>query len=1412
MICENKCAIVMSQKGDDSSRSLDAVAPVGLVAPLHKLSLRNVAVGMNVQSSELKLSETEQKSASLVFSTLVSSWKDFTSTEGTENQAGMSYGLHKLAGIDTNTVDRAVLNMRRKVFNQAALEVDGRSCSPMFSREQLSPGQEEHSSYHVATAITSPMLGCMMHPKGKEFGMVGAAATAVENGWKRFRTTVDAFSFIKNENGKQADNSDYFKFFDMSDNFMLVGKASMTCVPERDAVIKAYDRTLRDVDVKDKNARFGNRMRRVLANHVRVMHSVLQACTKDYMQSDDAEKRQIWAFLNAQCCASTDRNNVCKLAYDAMTEVVSDIVTQSTCKSYYENVRKLFDPRPCNETGNSCAEPEVLRNTELLRSGNTPITKEEWDEWKIRLDKSQSEIMKTDTKLALFSAWFKMLVRVASRSNIQGNALWYGTSCMNLHLFICMDNSACNWRCHSSTTTIDAHNQQVAKNLTEMLEGMEERVSKAFNSLDVQPSSPKQVKQEVENVEDFRDKAIGARDAIHVATHSNVYKSVQRTGAVTRSQTNAKAAWEAKPHGVPSDGVIFLHPDDEEGETRDAKIAQTYELIVLNSKKMADMYKDISMRIAITQKSYTEWERDIKDLTNAPTPEQTQCSLESKNCTKKEPQRPEAPSNIGGNIHGPQGAAPPPRNQLSDTRARGRRLFLGRRLYRVQSKGAAVHSSLRDLHRICRDAETCRADIIYAKQNIKLLLDSSKSRHEENSEIKTHIQLLSVSEERDESELLRLQQQIKNVSEPIEKLRTLLQNEDTAEQDSADERNKRARKRADAMELWLEKQDDNQPVENDQRVEELAELLNRAWQFTDSVDVSTALASLNTAAAAVSNSTKDQESAALEKRNLHIAKAQMFVLQAWSHVATHSRETFKMWYTRLFEGSSSIVFDALNWLRHDAAKTMCRTVWKYAKLLTLKASDGVVTYLSIKGIAEPLAKLLNAAGGNFLGSFGDNASIATGLLALFVTVLPGISDPANVNLALGSIITYNIFEAKFMTHIFSNTFSFVSKVPDYISNGFYSLAAGADYMNMPNVAAFLRGIGLTSYSASKLLSWLSWSLAGVEHTVAGGAEMGTQAVTSLIDGYAKAMQGTRDAHVMHLDPLRPEMNPMSLIIKVVVVRKMFAGIYQMAPNLRKTNDAPSDKKPLLERAVRGFFNFATAPLLVKITTEPFKRVGKAINAVVKMGLAPVGWIDSALQGNVAYDHFASFIRYVVHLPSAILAEFGSNMIYKCLVQRMLPYAQDWILYSALPPELAKWIFDTSKRIQNALTNSKAGILMLHTDTDLLIYLKKYAVEWILPPLQAISTYIATLSPTAQSRAMAMIATLFAISVSVAVTRNRKRQRDHTNLLTLSDTSKDDRTKMRRLQGPTQTLIESHVGAKEFALAVAFLEMAMVSSA
>jgi len=683
------------------------------------------------------------------------------------------------------------------------------------------------------------------------------------------------------------------------------------------------------------------------------------------------------------------------------------------------------------------------------------------------------------------------------------------------------------------------------------------------------------------------------------------------------------------------------------------------------------------------------------------------------------------------------------------------------------------------------------------------LLASSKSVHETNSEIETHMQLLSESEKRDESELLKLQQQIKDVSEPIEKLRTLLQDEDAGEQDSADERNERARKRADAMEQWLEKQDGDQPVTREEV--ELAEFLNDAWQFTDSVDMSTALVSLNTASEAVSNSTKDVESAELEKEN-HARKAQIFVLQAWSHVSTHSGETFDMWYTRLFEGAKSIVFDALNWLRHDVAKAICKTVWKYAKLLVLKARDGVVTYLSIKGIAEPLAKLLNAAGGNFLG---NSASMATGVLALSVTMLPGIFDPTKVNLALTSIITYNIFEAQFMNHILSSSVSHVSKIPGYISSLATSLATGADYMYMTSVANMFKIIALgmdASAVTAYLTSWPIW----IGEMVAAGLYNGVpQFATWLNERYAGVMQGIRDSYVENLDPLRPEMNPMSLVIKVVVVQNMFEGIYQMAPTLRKTTDARSYKMPLLERGVRGFYNVATGMSLPPVVIKPLELVGRAINAVVNMGLAPVGWIDNALRGNVAYDYFASFIRFVVHLPLAIISEFGNKMMYRCIVQQVLPQVRDWIFDNKLSPELAQWIRDTSTKITYTIDTSNPANFMQYAVANL----EEHAVEWILPPLQAIHAYITTLSPEAKAAAVATIASLFAISVAVAVTRNKKRQRGRTDLLTLSDApEEDDRTKMPRLQGPTRSLIESHIGGKEFALAVAFLEMAMVASA
>ena len=1396
----------MSQKEAKSSKCLGTVAPVdGVVAPLHNLSLKNVAVGVNVQPSEPSLSEAEKKSASLVFSTLLSSWKDFTSTEGTENQAGLSYKLHQLAGIDTNAVDRAVLNVRRKAFNQKALEVDGRNCSPMFSNEHLSLAQEEHSSYHVATAITSPMLGCMMHPKGKEFGMVGAAATAVENGWKRFQTTVDVISLITDADKNKQYVADYFKFFDMADNMMLVGKASMTCVPERDAVINAYDTTLRDVNSEDKDVRFGNRMRRVLANHMRVMHSVLQACTEDYKQSEDDEKRQIWAFLNAQCCAATDRNNVSKLAYDAMTAVVSDIVTQQTCKDYYEHVRKLFDPRPRDEKGDSSASLEVLRNSELMKMGNTPITKEEWGAWKKRLEGSQSEIMDTGTKLQLLSDWFEMLVRVASRSSIQGDALWYGTSCMNLHLFICMDNSACNWRCHSSTTSIDANNQQVAQKLSETLEGMEERVSKAFDSLDVQTKPLEEVTPKVENVEDSGDNSIDANGVINVAVHNNVYRSVKRAGAVTRSQTNTKAAWEARPHSIPSDGVIFLHPDDEEGETRNAEIVEAYQLIVLNSQRMAELYGDITVQITNAKKSYTELAKNLEEFKVAPKSEQARCSLESQNYLEEESKQPQAPCDIGTGYK--RGAV-----------SQGPRMT---RAQAAQAQAASVHSALRNLHRTCRNAETCRADVKSSNRKVRDLLGESKSINERNPEFETDMQRLVESEQADDVKLRKLQENINNLEGESDKLKTLLQNDDEGDDDEDEtlssrlEKLKRGKKDTnrsasksedsmDSMEESLEQQATGQPP----TLEELAltEFLNKAWRFTDPVDMATTLESLDTATREATISTQEVETAEQEKEK-HAIKAQIVIMQAWSHVKTHSAETFNIWYTRLFEGSSSTVFAALHWLRHHVAETACKTVWKFAKKIVLSTADGLVTYASIKLLSETIAVLFNNAFGavsNVTGSYGDWAAIGVGLVSLLVTALPGMFNPNKVNLiAVGSIITYKVFQSQFIGTILSTSLSYGSGAADYISGQIFWTATQADNLQFRKVATVLRILArvMTGFSWGTFAT--SWAARVGELTVAGLAKMGFGTASVLNDGYNNLMKGTRDGSIRGLDKLGPEMNPMSLVIQVVVVRNILPGLERCALGTVKCALGLGKVALGPGKVALAFLPnpAAMVPRIVPLTLDKtFKVLGMAIENVSEMGRASVGSIDDKLRGNVVYDHLASYIRYIYHLPWAITKEFGNRMVYKIVVQQVVPRVYDSFLFNVLPADVAAGLngyVDFVKEYLGYGSFAKAQVV----------------AAWATSLLDAAKTYVATLSPEAKAAAVATIATLFAISVSVAVIRNKKRERDRTDTLTLSDApEEDDRTKMPRLQGPTQTLIESHIGGKEFALAVAFLEMAMVASA
>ena len=239
---------------------------------------------------------------------------------------------------------------------------------------------------------------------------------------------------------------------------------------------------------------------------------------------------------------------------------------------------------------------------------------------------------------------------------------------------------------------------------------------------------------------------------------------------------------------------------------------------------------------------------------------------------------------------------------------------------------------------------------------------------------------------------------MKNLESESEKLKTLLKdddedkNDDEGERESLKKRNERARKSADAMEEWLEQQDIDQPP----TLQELAltELLNRAWQFTDPVDMATTLESLDMATRAATISPEEVETAEQEKEK-HEANAQIGPLQAWSHAATYTLETFQVWFTRLYEGSSSVVFAALNWLRHHVVETACKTVWKFAKDIVLSAVDGFVTYVSIKVLSESIATMFNGAfnvgktitvfGSFFIGLF--TARFATFFTALFATIV-----------------------------------------------------------------------------------------------------------------------------------------------------------------------------------------------------------------------------------------------------------------------------------------------------------------------------------------------------------------------------------------------------------------------------------------
>ena len=1259
-----------------------------LIAPLHNLSLHTASVDAKSENAQdASITEEERQIASDIFSTLISSWKGVDIPIITNNQALLSQDIHRLAGIDISRVNRNALDMRRKVFNQKVLEVDGRHASPMFSREHLQEGQTQHSSYHVANGITSPILGCMMHPKGKSFGIVGDAKVALEDGWSKFRQSVNVISATSSLRGE----ADYGSFFDVADTLMLFGKASMTCVPERDSMINAYDSTLRDVDVNDKSVRFKNKLRRALANHARVLHAVLHKCaTEDnYRTSEDSEKRHILDFLNAQCCAATDRNNVSELAYEAMTDVVSDVVTQSACREYYINVRKLFDPRPRNEKDDTSDSREVLRNKELLRWGSTKIAESEWKEWKKTLERSQSSIMNADTKLKLFSQWFRMLIRVASRSNIDGDAMWYGTSCMNMRLLICMENSASNWRCYRSTAKTDAHNKRIAAQLSDALESMDTLAQQMLVfPEEANPPPPEEMNQEQDGeygdrqVPTDEEDAKWAKGLMDGAIHISVYRSAKRAGAVTRSQTAARLAWEAEPHSIPADGIVFVHPDDEEGDTRDSAIVEACELVIRNSKLASKLSSDIVAQIEETENEKAVLFKEIEEMKLAlaeDSEEQISCSFKSDSVALETPHSVQTPAQNNCNV-GAQGEERAPKRPDS-RRVRRAKTEANKSLKRIAE-------GRRKLIKLVKNAKHCAESNRAAKVYINERIEGGNGANEESREENAQVQALSESSKSDHAnsvELAEAQNTLENAANATE-------NEGGSLQD-----------------FWM--------------------VMGAFHEQLEETQAATA-ASAAAAATAFANESASQLKEVQSVQNNHATNAALGAVADYEHAKVTGKEKWKDWFLRVYEGASNGVFVSLNWLRVHIIKAACKHVWNFAKRFKNLVVNGLTNRSSAQVYITIAAEYLSRC--------------------WYSTLSRGVwsrDDPFVYSMITGVFI--HIATMYFDTDKLS-VFSWVGAV----------------------TLAYRELFGqLSSYS---MPAWAGYVLAPVQ-----GAKQGIDNVLVAAGIRTRIVPGIAD-------PL-PDMNSWSLVAKVVISRLLGNAILSRLSKLGISLSFGKDS--FIYKGAKGFASISKSVNLLTnatIFTHPLvggvaKGVGvvfKGLEMALNMYVETANDEDHVQRTQIA---FSSDSRYLYHLPIHVAREMANSMVHRYIVSNVWGALQTKVL-----PMLPNVV---STAIEAAL-EAPYGTIGRNMLIEVANYIG-YSLEWIKAQLG--------------SKWQLILAFLVLVSVFWAIQKNRYRKKRLTSL----DLEREAKMPRRLLAPNVPTTLNLNAG--EIAMAVAFMEMAVVSA-
>ena len=369
-------------------------------------------------------------------------------------------------------VDAAVMEMRRRLFNSAAISARGNEdVKEMFTGYKQADKAGKYSASVVASGIRAPIFAAMMK---QDFPLSAAVfdpvRESIESGRKLWLSALKINTAANAPADQPQDDRGvkFDQFYNSADKLLLFAPASRIVYPPRKNLLIALNELL--LDGRPRSANFvPPNLKKVMVAHYTIFSTVMgQLATNLNFGSEPAgsEKKRIHEFFEIASLSKKlgfDLSDYLKKGKKNLLSWNASKVTAHSHEitaSYWENLSKLFNAYPVLEEGSRERDPSVVGGEVLSQGASTKLPFDAFEAKIAQLRSQYTDPAKIGNYIKEFlPEYFKMLVAIAMR-DLDTPDWWYGTSLMNMHCLVMMIDGETNW----STNSIELTNAGVNSN------------------------------------------------------------------------------------------------------------------------------------------------------------------------------------------------------------------------------------------------------------------------------------------------------------------------------------------------------------------------------------------------------------------------------------------------------------------------------------------------------------------------------------------------------------------------------------------------------------------------------------------------------------------------------------------------------------------------------------------------------------------------------------------------------------------------------------------------------------------------------------------------------------------------------------------------------------------------------------